>query len=76
MVDRDHTKETLGFLNVSSIYLNNLFYGRSWSYQRNRRVVKCKSLLLNTLFDGRSWSYHKYRGIVKCKLYTCKHPLR
>jgi hypothetical protein len=42
MVDRGHTKETVGLLNVSSIYLNTLFYGSSWSYQRNRGVVKCK----------------------------------
>jgi hypothetical protein len=42
MVGRGHTKETVGLLNVSSIYLNNLFYDRSWSYQRNRGVVKCK----------------------------------
>ena len=29
MVGRGHTKESLGWLNVSSIYLNTLFYGRS-----------------------------------------------
>ena len=29
MVGRGHTKETVGVLNVSSIYLNPLFYGRS-----------------------------------------------
>ena len=42
MVGRGHTKETVGLLNVSSIYLNTLFYGRSRSYERNRGVVKCK----------------------------------
>jgi hypothetical protein len=42
MVVRGHTDETMGLLNVNSIHLNTLFDGRSWSYQRNRRVVKCK----------------------------------
>jgi hypothetical protein len=42
MEGRGHTKETVGLLNVNSIYLNTLFDGRSWSYQRNRGVVKCK----------------------------------
>jgi hypothetical protein len=42
MVGRGHTKETVGLLNVSSIHLNTLFDGMSWSYYRNRRVVKCK----------------------------------
>ena len=42
MVGRGHTKETVGLLNVNSIYLNTLIDGRSWSYQRNRGVVKCK----------------------------------
>jgi hypothetical protein len=41
MVYRGHIKETVGQLNVNSIHLNTLFNGRSWSYQRNRRVVKC-----------------------------------
>jgi hypothetical protein len=40
MVGRGHTKETVGLLNVNSIYLNTLFDGRSWSYQGNRGVVK------------------------------------
>jgi hypothetical protein len=76
MVGRSHTIETVELLNVNSIHLSTLYDGRSWSYQRNRRVVNCNSLHLNTLFDGRSWSYHKNRGIVKCKLYTFKHPFR
>ena len=42
MVDRGHTKETVGLFNVSSIYLNTLFYGSSWSYRRDHGVVKCK----------------------------------
>jgi hypothetical protein len=42
MVCRGHYKETVGLLNVNSIHLNTLFDGRSWSYQRNRGVVKCK----------------------------------
>jgi hypothetical protein len=42
MVGRGHTKETVELLNVNSIHLNTLFDGRSWSYQRNRCVVKCK----------------------------------
>ena len=42
MVGRGHTKENVGLLNVNSIHLNTLFDGRSWSYQRNRGVVKCK----------------------------------
>ena len=42
MVGRGHTKETVGLLNVNSIHLNTLFDSRSWSYQRNRGIVKCK----------------------------------
>ena len=54
MVGRGHTKETVGLLNVNSIHLtpclmvgrghlNSIHLdGRSWSYQRNRGVVKCK----------------------------------
>ena len=42
MVDRGHTKETVGLLNVNSIYLNTLFYGMLWSYKRTSGVVKCK----------------------------------
>ena len=42
MVGRGHTRETVGLLNANSIHLNTLFDGRSWSYQRNRGVVKCK----------------------------------
>jgi hypothetical protein len=42
MVGRGHTKENVGLLNVISIHLNKLFYSISWSYQRNRGVVKCK----------------------------------
>ena len=42
MVGRGHTKKNVGLLNKSSIYLDTLFDGRSWSYQRNRGVVKCK----------------------------------
>jgi hypothetical protein len=42
MVGRGHTKETVGLLNVNSIYLNTLLDGMSWSLQRNRGVVKCK----------------------------------
>ena len=42
MVGRDHTKETVGLLNVNSIHLKTLFDSISRSYQRNRVVVKCK----------------------------------
>ena len=42
MVGRGHTKETVGLLNVNSIHLNSIFDSISWSYQRNRGVVKCK----------------------------------
>jgi hypothetical protein len=42
MEGRGHTKETVGLLNVNCIYLNIVFDGMSWSYQRNRGVVKCK----------------------------------
>jgi hypothetical protein len=42
MVGSGHTKKNVGLLNKSSIYLDTLFDGRSWSYQRNRGVVKCK----------------------------------
>ena len=76
MVGCGHTKETVGLLNVNSIHLNTLFDGRSWSYQRNRGVVKCKLYTFKHLFDGMSWSYQRNRGVVKCKLYTFKHPLR
>jgi hypothetical protein len=42
MVCHGHKKETVGLLNVNSIHLNTPLDGRSWSYQRNRGVVKCK----------------------------------
>jgi hypothetical protein len=42
MVGRGHTKETMGLLNVNSIHLNTLFDDKSWSYERNRGIVKCK----------------------------------
>jgi hypothetical protein len=42
MVGRGHTKETVGLLNVNSIHINSIFDSISWSYQRNRAVVKCK----------------------------------
>ena len=42
MVGRGHTKETVGLLNINSIHLYTLFGCRSWSYQRNRGVVKYK----------------------------------
>ena len=42
MVGRGHTKETVGLLNVNCIHLKTLFGSRSWLYQRNRGVVKCK----------------------------------
>jgi hypothetical protein len=41
MVGRGHTNETVGLLKVNSTHVNTLFDGRSWSYQRIRRVVKC-----------------------------------
>jgi hypothetical protein len=71
-----HTKGTVGLVNVNSIYLNNLLYGRSWPYQQNRGVVKCK---LYTFKHPLRWSVvviRKKRRVVKCKLYTFKHPLR
>jgi hypothetical protein len=49
MVCRGHYKETVGLLNVNSKHLNTLFDGRSWSYLRNLRVVKCK---LPTIEEG------------------------
>jgi hypothetical protein len=42
MVDRGHTKEPVGLLNVSSTHLKTLFDGMSSTLQRNRGVVKCK----------------------------------
>jgi hypothetical protein len=39
MVGRGHTKETVRLLNVSSIYLNTLFYGMSWSFTFNNLTV-------------------------------------
>ena len=42
MISRGHTKETVGLLNVNSIHLNTPLDGSSWSYERNRGVVKCK----------------------------------
>ena len=42
MVGRGHTRETVGLLNANSIQLNTIFDSISWSYQRNRVVVKCK----------------------------------
>ena len=42
MVDRGHTKETVGLVNVNSIHLNTFFASKSLSYQINRGVVKCK----------------------------------
>jgi hypothetical protein len=44
MVGRGHTKETVGLLIVNSIHLNTFFGSRSWSYQRNRGVVKPRFL--------------------------------
>jgi hypothetical protein len=76
MVCRGHYKETVGLLNVNSIHLNTLFDGRSWSYERNRGVVKCK---LYTFKHPLQWYVvviPKKRGAVKCKLYIFKHPLR
>ena len=76
MVGRGHTKETVGLLNVNSIHLNTLFDGRSWSYQRNRGVVKCK---LYTFIHRLRWYIvviPEKPWVVKCKLYTFKHPLR
>jgi hypothetical protein len=67
MVGRGHTKETVGLLNVNSIYLNTLFDGRSWSYQRNRGVVKCKLYTfkhpLRSGFFGMTTTYHR-RGCL------------
>ena len=76
MVDRGHTKETVGLLNVISIHLNALFGSRSWSYKETVGLLNVDAIHLNTLFDGRSWSCQRNRGVVKCKLYTFKHPLR
>jgi hypothetical protein len=42
MVGRGHTTNTVGLLNANTIHLNTLFDGMSWSYQRNRGLVKCK----------------------------------
>jgi hypothetical protein len=42
MVGGGHTRETVGLLNVNSVHLNTLLDGMSWSYERNRGVVKCK----------------------------------
>jgi hypothetical protein len=56
MVGRDHTKETVGLLNVDSIHLNTFFDGRSWSYKRKRGLLNVNSIHLNTLFDSRSVS--------------------
>jgi hypothetical protein len=61
MVDRGHTKETVGLLNVNSIHLNTLFDGMSWSYQRNRGVVKCKLYTLP-------------KRVFKCIEFTFNNP--
>ena len=42
MMGRGHTKENVGLLNVKSIHVYTLSDGRSWSYERNRPVAKCK----------------------------------
>ena len=76
MVGRGHTKETVGLLNVNSIHLNTLFGSRSWSYQRNRGVVKCKLYTFKHPFRWYVVVITKKRGVVKCKLYAFKHPLR
>ena len=76
MVGRDHTKETVGLLNVNSIHLNTLFDGRSWSYQINRWVVKCKLYAFKHPLRWKVVVIPKKRGFVKCKLYTFKHTLR
>ena len=76
MIDRVHTKDPVGLLNVSSTHLNTLFNGRSCSYQRTRGVVKCK---FYTFKDPLQWYVvviTKKLWVVKCKLYTFKHPLR
>jgi hypothetical protein len=61
MVDRGHTKETVGLLNLNSIHLNTLVDGRSWSYQGNRGVVKCK--LQPHGFNNMTTTYHR-RGCL------------
>jgi hypothetical protein len=64
MVGRGHTKETVGLLNVNSIHLNTLFDSRSWSYQRNRGVVKCKLYTFK----------HPLRWKFKCIEFTFNNP--
>jgi hypothetical protein len=60
MVGRGHTKEIVGLSNVNSIHLNTLFDGRSWSYQRNREVVKCKLYIFYHPLDLPSKTMFKY----------------
>jgi hypothetical protein len=68
MVDRGHTKETVGMLNVNSIHLNTLFDSISWSYQRNRGVVKCK---LYTFKHHLQWYVV---SVFKCIEFTFNNP--
>ena len=80
MVDRGHTKETVGLLNVNSIrgvvYKHPLRWLVVGHTKETVGLLNVNSIYLNTLFDGRSWAYQRNRGVVKCKLYTFKHPLR
>jgi hypothetical protein len=70
MVGRGHTNETLGLLNVNSTHLNTLFDGRSWSYQRNRGVVKH---LTTPRFH---WYEHDLlpKRVFKCTEFTFNNP--
>jgi hypothetical protein len=54
MVGRGHTKENVGLLNVNSIHLHTLFDSISWSYQRNRGVVKCKLYTFKHLLPSKT----------------------
>jgi hypothetical protein len=68
MVGRGHTKENVGLLNVISIHLNTLFDSISWSYQRNRGVVKCTPRFL--LYDHDLPS----KKVFKCIEFTFNNP--
>jgi hypothetical protein len=77
MVGHGHTKETVGLLNVNSIHLNTLFDGMSWSYQRNRGVVKCKLYTFKHPLPPRFlWYDHDLpsKRVYKCIEFTFNNP--
>jgi hypothetical protein len=70
MVGLGHTKETVGLLNVNSIHLNTFFDGKSWSYERSRRVVKCKLYTFKHPLDHDLLP----KRVFKCVEFTFNNP--